>query len=917
MNDFKVSFNKYPSKAPPNSKEIEMLNSFTADNAVAINRDSIQSFADMVGNKGCSFCPATFNGGVKSKETFDQSQLLALYFDSMDISLAEVTNRAERYGLPIVFAYDTFSTGNRRRFTVVFLNDAPVPHLKVAEIISEALLTIFPEADPKSRDITSLFHGGNKLLFFDEAVPTINVYSLIMNMCLCLKKRYGDNHKRNVYDFSERTGLGLTDRKMPDVSVVESLSKADLLEVTGFTDEDLSPIPNIYIIENGDKSSSGTTGTKLFYIINGNQRIRGNSTDTADQPHPDKKNRRTHLTHRSADLTVFGSDCRLLRDFEAGTLKLNLDELLDFSTTFIQIESGSSWLMGILRKHSYFGGDPAKYENWEYYLSYMKKTDRQASPCDRFCPYSRQCHHAGNISSTAKPKQRTAKKLANIDAGKYYGVDEAAEDCRLKFLEARDANGADIHIINASTGVGKSTIVLNDMAKNPHKKYIFACSTNKLKDEKYEEALALGIKAVCSPSLLDLKDKLPPKVWERIEYFFQIGKPRAVISYIDELIAKREIDKPSYDILKKYKDDMAAFYSGNCHAFTTHSRLFTMDYWYLRGFDAVIFDEDPILSCMIPNQVEIPVSMLTKALEGIDPNCPLAKKITAAVSAAKRKELFTLSRIDYTRAYDAISTPIDIASFCLADRFYHKKKSDDNNLWESNLPEDSFVFFKPFKLHRGIKYIILSATANKEICGYCFGLTHRVIFHACKQAELKGSLNQYPEFPMSRAFIDKSPGILNDLIEFFSPDDVITFKKYGMGKYYLCNTTGINALKGKDLLVPGTPHQPPWLYKLFAYTNGFHFDENAAMRNQPVKYNGYSSWFMTFDKDNEFLRKIQFWMIESNLLQAIGRARLTRETCTVDVVSNYLLPQATQQQLPIHILDKYKAAKAEDLSSHS
>lgn len=49
---------------------------------------------------------------------------------------------------------------------------------------------------------------------------------------------------------------------------------------------------------------------------------------------------------------------------------------------------------------------------------------------------------------------------------------------------------------------------------------------------------------------------------------------------------------------------------------------------------------------------------------------------------------------------------------------------------------------------------------------------------------------------------------------------------------------------------------------------------------------------MTFDESAPMLRNIQFWMIESELEQAVGRARLTRCDRNVNLFSNFPLSQA-------------------------
>lgn len=87
----------------------------------------------------------------------------------------------------------------------------------------------------------------------------------------------------------------------------------------------------------------------------------------------------------------------------------------------------------------------------------------------------------------------------------------------------------------------------------------------------------------------------------------------------------------------------------------------------------------------------------------------------------------------------------------------------------------------------------------------------------------------------------------------------------------------------------GTPHQPEWVYKLFAFTLGF--DVVATLNPcSIVTNNGYRFRFATFD--DEILRTIQFYIIETDLEQAVGRARLLRCDATVNLFSNFPLRQA-------------------------
>jgi hypothetical protein len=144
---------------------------------------------------------------------------------------------------------------------------------------------------------------------------------------------------------------------------------------------------------------------------------------------------------------------------------------------------------------------------------------------------------------------------------------------------------------------------------------------------------------------------------------------------------------------------------------------------------------------------------------------------------------------------------------------------------------------------------------------------------------------------MSRACIDENAGIIGKIRKWSGNNVLITFMKYALGDLHFGNTEGCNHLAGTDIDVVGTPYQAEFLYKLFAYSLGLSFDRGAKVKpNLPVVHNGYKFRFTTYE-DVE-LQKIMFWMIETELEQAVGRARLLRFDCTVNLFSNFPLWQS-------------------------
>lgn len=140
--------------------------------------------------------------------------------------------------------------------------------------------------------------------------------------------------------------------------------------------------------------------------------------------------------------------------------------------------------------------------------------------------------------------------------------------------------------------------------------------------------------------------------------------------------------------------------------------------------------------------------------------------------------------------------------------------------------------------------------------------------------------------------MNRNKGIIERLMKHFNLEErhVISFKKENIGFLHFGNTEGSNALEGQDILVVGTPYHADFLYKLIAFTLGYDFDEDEEMTPQIVYRNGHRALINTYQ--NEYLQKVHLWMMDSELDQAVGRARLLRHDCTVHLFSRYPMKQA-------------------------
>lgn len=880
MKEIRVSFDSQKYQSKP-SEASDVLSKRLARSPKLLKPDEIREFAFHVGQDGCTFSPATFSGGSKKKENFIQQQLFALDFDNKEpgkkVSLDEIRERAESYDLPILFAYDTFSSTDHDKFRVVFLNDVSINDSRVAEAMQLAMGEMFPEADPSCyKDVSKMYFGGKELVYYDDRLPTTNIESIIRNYTCYTKTKYKDNHyKEHIRKFSTKTGIALTKNGLLDVTSSDYLPETDNpTEYSGAIQLNKngknSPTAIIYDKNNIYIKEDGEIFPNKYYVINFNNIDTRNSSVKT----PDEKSK-NHKEYRSGVLKKIEEKCRLFHDFATGNKKLSHDELFGIATNLIQVDSGIKYFKKKRLQYQNLYTDDNKNKRWEDQITYMSQHGYYPESCERYCPYHEECNHSKNILSTVCAKRGNMKKIEYHE--EFCPMEEMQDDIYNAVNKAFHSSGKKFYIIKAQTGGGKSYSYLKLMEEYPEERFLIAAPTNLLKDEILIKADKLGIEAMKTPSLEEIKYEIPEKVWDRIQKFYKRGQHNRVHRYISDILKKTKIlclerYMKERDRLKKWKGNII----------TTHRYLLSMDGNRLKEYDAIIIDEDIIFKSVISNQGEITASKLQKlARETTD--AQLKKKVKKLLELSETQSCIKLESFEWDDDERPVS--FDIPAFCQAEYFYMRRAAK-----EDKLKEDTIVFLKPAEFPAE-KYIMVSATADRDICCQFFG-EDNVNFYECKKAEYMGTLNQYPQRSMSRSSIKSDQGIVRRLMSHFhvNGDKVITFMSENTGELHFGNTEGSNTLEGEDILVIGTPYHAGFLYKLVAFTIGMDFDEDEEMELQTVEHNGYRFSFNTFRNKN--LRAVQFWMLESELEQAVGRARLLRNECQVHLFSNFPLSQS-------------------------
>lgn len=424
-----------------------------------------------------------------------------------------------------------------------------------------------------------------------------------------------------------------------------------------------------------------------------------------------------------------------------------------------------------------------------------------------------------------------------------------------------------IHLFILPTAIGKTEQITSSFG-------VVALPINDLKNEVYNR---MRIPCITTPDAVVFESNT---INRSIEYYYSIGLPKKATAILYEVInPKNSYKYTTSDIQKagQYLSDLKAAYYSKFSVITTHARAIHSDY----NHDTIIFDEDPLSSLVSIKQVSI--SDLQKLdNQSMLLNNDLVNVIDYLKSAIPGEVVASpLLDLDIDELIDKVKiSPIQTNIFDLFHSSYLLKDKRDRDL---------IHYVVKRKLPKNKKIVILSATLPIYIYQKLFGDRLNVI--DIRDVAQEGKIIQYTNRSCSRKSLTR---YVSDISQAVGNKPVITFKAFqkdflnpieGM---YFGNCSGSDKMKGEDLAVVGTPHRNTSEYLLIAKVLGIDFKTtDTTMSVQKIEYNGFR--FKMNCYDNEDLRSIQLALIESELVQAVGRARTLRTKATVEVFSNFPL----------------------------
>lgn len=550
------------------------------------------------------------------------------------------------------------------------------------------------------------------------------------------------------------------------------------------------------------------------------------------------------------------------------------EQLFGLATNLINVKGGRKLMKETMTKFNEQGITSYTENNFNI-LPYLNIINYPPQPIHTFSPYPEDSN-LYDLVSEVKDKRG---KIEIIEEAEKIQLEDAEEKFDREFQRViNSGEKGKIYLFKLPTAIGKTKMITSSM------NCTIALPTNKLKNEVMDR---MTIPCIKSPDPVIFNNDW---INQRIQYFYSIGLPKKAVQIIHELASDNSPYMGNYDdisLAKSYTDQLELSKVSENTVITTHAKALFTQFKH----DTLIFDEDPLNSLIQIQKMKISdlyVLGLTLQNERIKVN-----QIVDVLKNAKDSEVNQTPRLvmDFEEMYQKASetTPLDSNLFSFFSSSYFIKDSLDNDLIH-------YVVKK--QLPKEKKIIILSATVNPFIYQCLFGEENVEVIEIDNVIQ-KGKIIQHTKRSCSRNSLNRYVSQVSNEV---GEKQVITFKSFiqqfqnPVKDIYFGNCSGYNTMAGQDISVVGTPHKNNVEYFLLAKVVGVEFNTSDisanSMRVQKIEHNGFRFKFNSFE--NPDLRKIQLALIESDLIQAVGRARTLRTSATVEVYSNFPLKIATQ-----------------------
>lgn len=861
--------------------------------------------------QGCTFAPGVFRDGKRSEETWTQQQVFALDFDNdkpgNSLTPEVFLRRCEALDVHPAFVYPSFSDSpQRRKFRAVFVNDTVVEHPRLRVFVQTLLMEIFSfdegTPDPNCRDGARLFLGTNRKTLHENHTATVNPVQLFEAAKKQLLARGPAHFARDMERLCARAGLAHGGPQSVGVEFVEYVDGNGC--ATRLEDTDGGVIPKMGDLaaraictiaqpaispKNDTPHSCGfchAVRDGVLYRLNFS--VGAQAAPQQNSKHPIKTRACAGDGARNAKRRVSVGDrrlllerCRLLREFINGERKLGHLERRLLLTNLTAIKGGEEWFREGLRTRRDYTRDTL--------VEDVKRYRMKPEGCSR-CPFAGECDHRTNLLQQMPMRRRECRQTKTAPQRK------SLKETRTLLQDAIDccfdSKSNKVFVIKCDTGVGKT----EELLRHDLEGVCVAFDTHRLKSEAHNRLRRNGQKAYLWPE----PPELPKKLGKMAERRYAIGAGGVTGLYKKALVTPDVLlDAAWGDEIKGYLKSMREVH-GAKSVFATHEKAYQLQHG--KKLHTVVFDEDPAKTLVRVEEINLGdaralLGMLEK--EGGAKQSRMAAFLKTVLNAPS-KVTHRPAPLKYSRNILRrllLKTPKGFASrieslfSCAA---YRKDSIGPD------APERIYCVTRQH-LREDKKYIILSATADEMVYRRLFG--ERLEFINLTGTDIKGKLACHTGRSYSKTGVMEDPVAFAERVQQDMADHgfegIITHKfcaegkpgemtlKHTDGKVPVFGTfgglQGLDSFGGKNIAVYGTPYPPEHAVRLWAALLGIGAGDNDYNFSERVVEFGEFEVSTATCSDNSDIQRLYLWLTHSEIIQAVGRARLVNNDCTVHV----------------------------------
>lgn len=567
---------------------------------------------------------------------------------------------------------------------------------------------------------------------------------------------------------------------------------------------------------------------------------------------------------KEIDWAVLEQNCRLWRETIAGDYWASYADIQHLALSAFSMNGGAKRLREAIRNNPQFYNNTK--HNIEYYLkaiSAFKKLEHEERCSDETCPFYEECRHIGFITDKVRQCRTTYYKQKEVTRIPL----KEAEEWLSNIFQTVAQSSAQIFFIKAPVGLGKTEAFKNLDDYFPFETLSILQPTHALKGETAGRIESSLSSFTVQPEIL-----VDEETSERDKRYYAAG-----------------LQPPAHSMT-----------TSNVYSPQAKIKLMTQSHYLLHqeryANDIVICDED-IFQRLVQTKTVLQ-DVLVEGLRQLSKDGVISKADYRAVEDWIDEHKVEVPTAIHS-AFPAIKVDIE-KLYAIASNDY--KKLPQFNIFDFIGKED-FIFGsdKIGVCRKDIfpapkKFIMLSATLDVGIIRK-FYPNLDFCFYECPLVQYRGKITFDTAHTYSRQDISKRDlKKLNTELraahaDFFEGDNpfLITYKSYTkrlgealgletVDKMWIGATEGKDCLKGRKVIVMGSNRIND--FDLAVMSLGMAVPPtNFERKRRRLRRSGIEFDFYGFADDN--LEELYEWLIDTETIQDVGRARALRENTSV------------------------------------